>query len=77
MMAMSSRRMELIYQIHTDEIHWRHEGMKELSFKLHILQSVQHAHWAKFAVLSDILLDILPVENPFHCCIGPWEPIMS
>ena len=76
-MATSGRRMELTYQIHTDEIHWRHGGMKELSFELHILQSVQHAHWAKFAVLSDILLDILSVENPFHCCIGSWEPIMS
>ena len=77
MMATSSRRVELTYQIHTGEIHWRHEGMKELSFELHILQSVQHAHWAKFAVLSDILLDILPVENPLHCCIGSWEPTIS
>ena len=77
MMATSSRRMELTYQIHTDEIHWRHGGTKELSFELHILQSVQCAHWAKFAVLSDILLDILPVENPFRCCIGSPEPIVS
>ena len=76
-MAMSSKRVELTYQIHTDEIHWRHGEMKKLSFELHILQSVQHAHWAKFAVLSDILLDILPVENPFHYCIGSWEPIVS
>ena len=75
--AKCSRRMELTYQIHTDEIHSRHRGMKELSFKLHILLSVQRAHWAKFAVLLDILFDILPVENPFHCCIGSWEPIMS
>ena len=50
--------------------------MKELPFKLHILQSVQHAHWAKFAVLPDILFDVFPVENPFHCCIGSWEPIV-
>ena len=77
MMATSSRRMELTYQIHTDEIHWRHGGMKELSFELHILQSVQHGHWAKFAELLDILLDILPVENLFHCCTGSWEPIVS
>ena len=70
MVAASSRRMELTYQIHTDEIHWRHGGMKELPFKLHILQSVQNAHRAKFAVLSDILFDVFPVENPFHCCIG-------
>ena len=76
MMATSSRRMELTYQIHTDEIHWIHGGMKEFSFKLHNLRSAQCAHWAKFAVLSDILHDILPVENPFHFCIGSWEPIM-
>ena len=47
MVATSSRRMELTYQIDTDEIHWRHGGMKELPFELHILQSVQHTHWAK------------------------------
>ena len=76
-MAMSSRRMELTYQIQPDEIHWKHGGTKEFSFKLHILRSVQHAHWAKFAVLLDILLDILQVENPLHCCISSWEPIMS
>ena len=77
MMATSNRRMELTYQIHTDKIHWKYGGMKELSFEHHILRSVQHAHWAKFAVLSDILLDILPVEDLFHYCIGSWEPIMS
>ena len=77
MVAMSSRRMELTYQIYTDEIHGRHGGMKELPFKLHILRSVQRAHWAKFAVLSDIFFDVFLVENPFHCCIGSWEPIVS
>ena len=74
---MSSRRMELTYQIHTDEIHRGHGGTKELPFKLQILRSVQRAHWAKFAVLSDILFDVFPVENLLHCCIGSWEPIVS
>ena len=76
MVAMSGRRMELTYQIHTNEIHWGHGGMKDLSFKLHILQSVQHAHRSKFAVLLDILFDDFPVENPFHCHIGSWEPVV-
>ena len=51
--------------------------MKELPFKLQVLQSVQHAHWTKFAVLLDILFGVFPVENLFHCCIGSWEPIVS